>query len=312
MKLFIDRLIDKVEAKNSHVCVGLDPHLDILPSFLVEKYMNESKDSNLALARAVLEFNKKLIDKIADIAVAVKPQIAFYELLGTAGLNTLKETIKYANEKGLIIILDAKRNDIGSTAGAYAEAYLGLVSRENSNKKYIANKVDVDCMTINPYLGYDGIKPFLVKKDKGAFVLVRTSNESAVDIQDLETKDGKKVFEKVGELVSQWGQPFIGEYGYSNLGAVIGATYPEELKILRKAMPHTYFLLPGFGFQGGKPQDIAAGFNDDGKGALVNSSRGINFAYQRSPWNEEYTEEQFAEAARAAVIKMKEDINQYI
>ncbi len=348
MKLFIDKLIEQIEKKNSCVCVGLDPHLEMLPSSLFSADFNnkfrkllnmtnsgEDKDvfaeselykliSN-EIAEAVLEFNKKIIEQIAEHAAAVKPQIAFYELLGPYGMQVLQQTVSYASRMGLIVILDAKRNDIGSTATAYAEAYLGFsegfTSEDSGAKQSISIKkmlaktrdvFEVDCLTVNPYLGYDGIKPFLTKKDKGAFALLRTSNESAGDIQDLVLEDGQKVFSRVGQLISDWGKDLLGENGYSNLGAVVGATYPEELKVLREAMPESFFLIPGFGFQGGQPEDVKYGFNEDGLGALINSSRGIDFAYLRSPWQEKFSEAEFAEAAGAAAEKMKNDINQII
>ncbi|MFW5976490.1 MAG: orotidine-5'-phosphate decarboxylase [Bacillota bacterium] len=306
MKLFIDKLIETVKAKNSHVCVGLDPHLDLLPKFLIKEAESKNNKSEV-LSKVVLKFNRAIIDQIVDIAVAVKPQIAFYELIGKKGFEVLKKTIEYAREKKLIVILDAKRNDIGSTASAYAEAYLGI--KNNPFNKFLSDNITVDAITINPYLGIDGVKPFLQNKTKGSFALVKTSNKSSKELQDLELMDGKKVYEKTGSLVSSWGKDYIGEFGFSNLGAVIGATYPEQLKKLRKQMPHTYFLLPGYGFQGGSAEDITYGFNQSNLGSIINSSRGIIFAYTRNPWAKKYNEKQFARAAREAVIAMKESIN---
>ncbi len=348
MKLFIDRLVEKIKEKNSSICVGLDPHPDMLPEFLVRKYAAEFDNTRKAAARAVLEFNQNLLDSIHEITPAVKPQAAFYELLGLEGIKTLKKTIEYAKQKELLVILDAKRNDIGSTAAAYSRAYLGMeeeqgfragwvseeeqeISISDSNKDfvdsndsaqqqeknveiaeerfYFQNEIEVDCMTINPYLGADGIMPFLHKKSKGAFALLKTSNKSGGDIQDLELTDGSPVYERVAQLITEWGSEHTGKSGYSNLGAVVGATYPRELKKLRSMMPQTYFLIPGFGFQGGEPEDIVYGFNDDGRGAIVNSSRGINFAYQREPWKKDYSAPEYAAAARRAAQKMRDEIN---
>ncbi|MFW6281515.1 MAG: orotidine-5'-phosphate decarboxylase [bacterium] len=311
MKLFIDKLIDRVKEKKSHVCVGLDPHLNLLPDFLFKKY-SQRKIDNQVIGEVILEFNKAIIDNVADIAVAVKPQIAFYELLGIKGFNVLKKTIKYAKDKGLLIILDAKRNDIGSTARAYAEAYFGFCDNQDNIKKYVNNDFDVDAMTINPYLGFDGIKPFLDIKSKGSFALVKTSNNSSSELQDLKLEEGQPVYQKMGGLVSKWGENYRGEYGYSNLGAVIGANYPAQLKKLREEMPHTYFLLPGYGFQGGTPQDIRYGFDQSNLGSIINSSRGIIFAYTRKPWSKKYNEVQYADAARDAVINMKNNINEVL
>ncbi len=317
IKLFIDRLIEKVEQKNSHVCVGLDPHLDLMPHFIFKQSKTDKNSNNSDIAIAVTLYNKIIIDHIADIAVAVKPQMAFYELLGNHGLVALEDTVNYARKKGLIVILDGKRNDIGSTARAYSAAYLS----GNHFNPYHDNSASMDegeemilgdALTVNPYLGYDGIKPFLQRNDKGAFSLVRTSNESAGNLQDLELKNGHKLYQQVGEYIEQWGRNFRGENGYSNLGAVVGATYPRELKYLRKAMPHTYFLIPGYGVQGGTASDIAYGFDTDKQGALINSARGIIFAYTREPWKEKFSESEFGPAARMAAKKMRDEINEIL
>ena len=293
LKLFIDKLFAKIKESESRICVGLDPHLHLIPDFIFEEVENKVDDSEKAKALAVLNFNKKIIDEISKYTAIVKPQIAFYEKMGLAGLKTLDKTIAYAKNKGLLVLLDAKRNDIGSTAQAYSEAYL-----KNKN---------IDAITINPYFGFDGIKPFLNYKDKGAFALVRTSNESAVDVQDIESKDGKKMYEKIGELVKDWGKDYLGKCGYSNLGAVIGATYPKELKDLRSLLPETFFLIPGYGAQGGGAEDVVHGFDKDGSGAIINSSRGIIFAYRNQ---KKYSERDFDLAAGQAAKDMKEEINQ--
>ncbi len=313
VKLFIDRLIEKIIRMKSHICVGLDPHLNLLPSFLIRKARNEIGAGKEALSKAIFSFNQKIIDQIADIAVAVKPQIAFYEQLGAPGMITLKKTISYARRQDLIVILDAKRNDIGSTARAYATAYLGnCMEGVDLNVEKFQDDVVADAMTVNPYLGFDGIKPFIISKDKGAFALVRTSNSSGKEIQDLKLDDGDKLYQKIGELVSEWGSDVRGKNGYSNLGAVVGATYPGELKILREKMPHSYFLIPGYGAQGGKPEDVIHGFNEDNLGAIINSARGIIFAYQRAPFKNRYSETEFAQAAGEAAREMRDKINEVL
>ena len=295
LKLFIDKLITKIKQKNSHICVGLDPHLHLIPEFLLEKAAEETTTREEALGLAIWRFNREIIDHIKDFTAVVKPQIALYEKIGLSGIKALYKTINYAHENNLLVLLDAKRNDIGSTAQAYAEAYL-----KNDN---------IDAITVNPYLGNDGIKPFLKYEDKGAFALVRTSNQSAVEIQDIKTTDNKYVYQKVGELVTKWGNDLKGQFGYSNLGAVVGATYPDELKTLRKSMPDSYFLIPGYGAQGGGVKDILDGFNSDQLGAIVNSSRGIIFAYKKAANSDTYLPQQFAEAARKEAKKMRDDIN---
>ncbi len=323
VRLFIDRLIEKVRQKNSHVCVGLDPHLNLIPPFLFRESRSITDSEESALAMAVTLFNQIIIDHIADIAVAVKPQMAFYELLGFQGMIALRDTISYAREKGLIVILDGKRNDIGSTAAAYAATYLTAdyynpycrdnngdnSDRQEDRKEDESNFNLADALTVNPYLGFDGIEPFLQRKDKGAFSLLRTSNNSAGEFQDLELKDGSKLYQYVGKTIENWGKNLRGDSGYSNLGAVVGATYPEELKYLRASIPHTYFLIPGFGVQGGTVEDIVHGFDKNNLGALINSARGIIFAYRRDPWQNKYNEFNFAQAARMAVLKMRNDIN---
>ncbi|MGM0410597.1 MAG: orotidine-5'-phosphate decarboxylase [Bacillota bacterium] len=295
MKSFIDKLNEKIIKTDSRVCVGLDPHLDLIPDYILKKAKEECSTKDEALSLAIFRFNKEIIDNIYDLTAIVKPQIAFYEKIGHKGIESLEKTVSYAKEKGLLVLLDAKRNDIGSTAEAYAEAYL---------------KKNIDAITINPYLGFDGVKPFLKYDDKGAFALVRTSNKSAIDIQDIESKKGRKIYEHVGELVKKWGENYTGESGYSNLGAVIGATYPEELKKLRSTMKNIFFLIPGYGAQGGGVQDVVHGFDKNGLGAVVNSSRGILFAYRNS--NYEYNIRNFAAAARRSTKEMKEKINMEI
>lgn len=300
MKYFIDQLQQKIEEKDSRICVGLDPHLELLPENVLKSELLEDLESNQEeIAAAVLNFNQNLIDAVADMTAVVKPQMAFYEKLGVPGMKSLWQTMAYAKSKELIVLLDGKRNDIGSTAKAYAEAYLEQ------------QKVAADSITINPYLGSDGVLPFLENKKKGAFALLRTSNKSAVDLQDLKLDDGRTVYQAVGDFLQELGSDYIGESGYSNLAAVVGATYPKELKEIRSQLDSVFFLIPGFGAQGGGAADIKAGFDKDNRGAVVNSSRGINFAYRK----EEYANfgaENYAKAARAAAEKMKKEINEVL
>ncbi len=230
-KNFADRLLDAVKAKGNPICVGLDPRLDLIPKFIIEKVLKNKDKSPAALAAdAILEFNKGIIDAVCDVVPVVKPQVAFYEKFAHNGMWCLRETIKYAREKGLITIADAKRNDIGSTAEAYAEAYLGENSMFEGENEVVEPMFDADSITLNAYLGWDGIKPFVEeasKYDKGMFILAKTSNPSSGDLQDLETKDGASVYEIMGGLIDSWGADYVGENGYSNVGAVVGATYPR-------------------------------------------------------------------------------------
>ncbi|PUU89508.1 MAG: orotidine-5'-phosphate decarboxylase [Halanaerobium sp.] len=300
MKYFIDHLQEKIEAKDSRICVGLDPHLDLLPEKVLAAELLEDLEANQEeIAAAVLTFNKNIIDAVADMTAVVKLQMAFYEKLGVPGMKALWQTMAYAKAKDLIVLLDGKRNDIGSTAGAYAEAYL-------ENKK-----TEIDSITINPYLGSDGILPFLRNKERGAFALLRTSNPSAVDLQDLKLDDGRTVYQAVGDFLQELGSDYLGECGYSNLAAVVGATYPKELKEIRAQLDSVFFLIPGFGAQGGGAADIKAGFDEDGRGAVVNSSRGINFAYRKDEYAH-FGADNYAKAARAAAEKMKNEINEVV
>lgn len=302
---FADRLNKAIKDKGSVVCVGLDPRLSKIPSFIQEKALKENKNKFTAAAEAILEFNKGIIDAVHDLVPAVKPQVAFYEIFGEEGMRAYRQTIEYAHTKNLIVIADIKRNDIGSTAEAYADSYLGTVDVFGEETAVF----DADAVTITPYLGWDGIKPFAEKCaefGKGMFILVKTSNPSSGDIQDLQTQDGNTIYEIMGMLVESWGAGDIGESGYNPIGAVVGATYPEQAKRLREIMPNSIFLVPGYGAQGGSAEDVKPCFNEDGLGAIVNSSRGIIFAYEKS---DDYNEDQYAEAARAAVVAMNEDIN---
>lgn len=317
MKHFSDRLIEAIKAKKSVVCVGLDPRLDKIPEFIRKKHFEKlplergvhPKFPLLAASEAILEFNKGIIDAVADVAVAVKPQIAFYEMFGAEGLNCFIETIKYAKSRGLLTIADAKRGDIGTTAEAYAKAFLGK-TKINENEQEIFG---ADSITVAPYFGFDGIKPFIEECDKngaGMFILVKTSNKTAGDLQDLMVEKNDKnaaqqVFKIMAHYVESWGANDIGENGYSCVGAVVGATYPQQAVELRKIMPHTIFLVPGYGAQGGTAKDVAGCFNKDGLGAIVNSSREIIFAYEKS---DKFGPEKYAEAARNAAERMRIDI----
>lgn len=308
---FADRLIEAVKAKGNPICVGLDPRLEQIPSYIKRKVISEKEGdatpTKLA-AEVILEFNKGIIDAVFDIVPVVKPQIAFYEIFGHDGIWAYQETLKYAKAKGLITIADAKRNDIGSTAAAYAQAFLGEVSFFEGEDEVVAPIFDADSITVNAYLGWDGIKPFVeegAKYGKGLFSLVKTSNPSSVDLQDLQMADGKTIYEIMGHLMESWGDDYIGNSGYSLLGAVVGATYPEQAKVLRKIMPKSIFLVPGYGAQGGGAADVKPCFNSDGLGAVVNNSRGIIFAYEKA---EGFDEASYAEAARAATFAMKKDL----
>lgn len=302
---FADRLNKAIKDKGSCVCVGLDPRLAKIPSFIQEKALKENKNKFTAAAEALIEFNKGIIDAVCDLVPAVKPQVAFYEIFGEEGMRAYRQTIEYAHTKNLIVIADVKRNDIGSTAQAYADSYLGTVDVFGEEQPVF----DADAITITPYLGWDGIKPFAEKcaeYKKGIFILVKTSNPSSGDIQDLQMQpDGKSIYEIMGMLVESWGAGDIGESGYNPIGAVVGATYSDQAARLREIMPNSIFLVPGYGAQGGGAQDVKPCFNKDGLGAIVNSSRGIIFAYGQS---DDYPEDDYDKAAREAVIAMNEDL----
>lgn len=307
MSNFTTRLKTAIEEKKSFVCVGLDPRLNRIPEQIKEEIAAEYGKTKEAVGRIFLEFNQAIIDAVADYAPAVKPQIAFYEQYGHQGIKAYEETIEYAKKKGLLVIGDAKRNDIGSTAKAYADGHLGEVDFWQERE----TGYGADALTVNGYLGSDGIDPFVEacsQQGKGIFVLVRTSNSSAGELQDLEV-DGKKIYEVMAELVNRWGEDIKDKDGFSAVGAVIGATYPEEAEELREIMQDVYFLVPGYGAQGAGAKEVVPSFKDDGYGAIVNSARGIIFAYQREPWKDRFSADEYQKAAQAAVKYMKEDIN---
>ncbi len=302
----VDNLVKAIKEKGNPSVAGLDPKIEYVPEHIRESAYKEYGKNLKGACEAIWEFNKGLIDALYDIVPAVKPQSAFYEMYGLSGEEVLHRTISYAKEKGLYVILDVKRNDIGSTAEAYSRAYLGKA--EVDGEEFDA--CPVDCVTVNPYLGTDGIKPFVddcKKYDKAIFALVKTSNPSSGEFQDIKIGD-RHLFEIVAEKVNDWNSETIGESGYGAVGAVVGATYPEQAEILRKIMPHSYFLVPGYGAQGGKAKDVKKSFNADGLGAIVNSSRGIMCAYQKQG----LPGEKFAEAARAEAIRMKEELTSII
>lgn len=302
----INELINKIRKLNSPIVVGLDPRLNFVPNYIQEKVFNEYGKTPKAVAKAFFEYNKEIINHIYDLIPAVKPQIAMYEQYGIEGMIAYQKTVKYAKEKGLIVIGDAKRGDISSTAESYAIGHLGKIDIKGETYKGF----DVDFLTVNPYMGYDTIKPFLDVckiENKGLFILVKTSNPSSVDFQDKKINDDY-LYEVVAKKVNNWSQEHMGE-DYSYIGAVVGATYKEESKKLRELMPKTYFLVPGYGAQGGTADDIIHCFNEDGLGAIVNSSRGIIAAHLRAE-NTHLREEGFATASRQAVIDMKQALEQ--
>ncbi len=303
-----DRLLDAVDEKKNPSVVGLDPRTENIPEHIRTEAVSRSSEPLEAVYRALVEFNKKIIDTVGDIVPAVKPQMAFYEQYGHWGVRAMEETIAYGKERGLFVIVDVKRNDIGSTAKAYAHGHLGSVELPGD---HFVTTYDADMITVNPYLGTDGIEPFIKvckKHDKGIFVLAKTSNPSSGEIQDRNLQGGRTVYEEVSHLIRDWGRELIGKRGYSSVGAVVGATYPEVGEKLRKIMPNAIFLVPGYGAQGGTAEDVVTCFNNDGYGAVVNSSRGIIFAYQKEPYSRDHGEEHFADAAGAAALDMKEEI----
>ena len=303
----MDKLIKKIKETNNPTVIGLDPKYDMIPDCIKSKY----DDSLEGISKSILEFNKRLIDSIYDIIPAVKINIAFYEMYGLDGMKAFEETCVYAKEKKMIVMADIKRGDIGNTAKAYSNAFLGrtmIGAREEAI-------YDVDFVTLSPYMGTDSIKPFIedsIKYNKGAFVIVKTSNPSSGELQDLKLETGEEVYTKVINLVEEWGKDLIGEYGYSSISAVVGATYPKQLEDLRKEAPHTFFLIPGYGAQGGKAEDIALGFDENGIGGIVNSSRGLMCAYKSDKWKDKYTEEEFDKATRAEAIRMRNELAEAI
>lgn len=302
----INKLIANIKKTNAPIVVGLDPMLNYIPDQVKEKAFAEFGETLEGAAEAVWQFNKEIVDKIYDLIPAVKPQIAMYEQFGIPGLMAFKKTVDYCKEKGLVVIGDIKRGDIGSTSAAYAVGHIGKV--QVGSKSYAP--FDEDFVTVNPYLGSDGVNPFIdvcKEEKKGLFILVKTSNPSSGEFQD-QLIDGRPLYELVGEKVAQWGADCMGDE-YSYIGAVVGATYPEMGKVLRRIMPKSYILVPGYGAQGGQGKDLVHFFNEDGLGAIVNSSRGIIAAYKHEKYAR-FGAENFGEASRAAVEDMIADISQ--
>ena len=301
----INKLINKIQKTKAPIVVGLDPMLSYVPEHIQKKAFAEYGETLEGAAEAIWQFNKEIVDKTYDLIPAVKPQIAMYEQFGIEGLKAYKKTVDYCKSKDLVVIGDIKRGDIGSTSAAYAVGHLGKV--QVGGKTYAG--FDEDFATVNPYLGSDGVKPFIdvcKQENKGLFILVKTSNPSSGEFQDQKI-DGKPLYELVGEKVAQWGEEHMGESGYSYVGAVVGATYPEQGEILRKVMPKSFILVPGYGAQGGKGKDLVHFFNEDGLGAIVNSSRGIIAAYKQEAYAK-FGAENFGDASRAAVEAMIADI----
>ena len=301
----INKLISNIRKTNAPIVVGLDPMLNYIPEHIQKKAFAEFGETLEGAAEAIWQYNKGIVDATYDLIPAVKPQIAMYEQFGIPGLVAYKKTVDYCKAKDLVVIGDIKRGDIGSTSAAYAVGHLGHV--QVGSKKYTG--FDEDFATVNPYLGSDGVKPFMdicKEEKKGIFVLVKTSNPSSGEFQDREI-DGRPLYELVGEKVAQWGDELMGD-GYSYVGAVVGATYPEMGKVLRKIMPKTFILVPGYGAQGGKGADLVHFFNEDGLGAIVNSSRGIIAAYKQEKYKE-FGAENYADASRQAVKDMIADIS---
>lgn len=296
---FADVLIDEGKRKNSVLVVGLDPDINFFPDVLLE---NVDISSNESIANAIYEFNKIIIDAVANHVIAVKPQLAYYEVYGSYGIKALENTISYARSKEVIVINDAKRGDIGSTSIAYARAFLGN------------GTISGDMVTVNPFLGSDGYMPFIneaKEHNKGLFVLLKTSNPSSYEIQDLKLENGKLLYFKMAEQIEELASKTVGINNYSFIGAVVGATYPEEARKIRKTLPHSIFLVPGFGIQGGKAEDLGVFFDENGIGAVISSSRGIIYSFmnQNDDWKKTTETDMFRYITEAAT-KAKEQINE--
>jgi orotidine-5'-phosphate decarboxylase len=298
----MDKLIEKIAQMQNPTVAGLDPAWDLIPPCIKKTAIAEHGETLEAAAAAVIAFNHGLIDALHDIVPAVKPQLAFYEALGVSGIYAFYKTVEYAKQNGMYVIADAKRGDIGSTAEGYASAFLGSVKIGESEHSPFRS----DALTVNAYLGSDGVLPFVKickENNSGIFVLVKTSNPSSGELQDKQI-DGKAVYELMGEMVADWGKDCVGKYGYSAVGAVVGATYPEQIAELRGKLINTFFLIPGYGAQGASAKDVAAAFDKNGVGGIVNSSRGIIAAYKKDDSNG-YN---FAEAARNEAIRMRDEL----
>lgn len=306
----IDQLIERIEVTKHPIVVGLDPRLQYIPAFIKKEAFGQHGKSPQGAAAAILRFNQEIIDSIYDIVPAVKPQIALYEQYGAPGIEAYYETIAYARKRGLIVIGDIKRGDIASTAEAYAQGHLGEVEIEGTYHR----GAEAHSVTLNPYLGYDAIEPFLQvckQENRGLFILVKTSNPNSGQLQNLKVGE-RYLYEIVGELVRDWGKELMGSRGYSQVGAVVGATYPEEAAVLRKLMPHSFFLVPGYGAQGAKAEDLKGCFNRDGLGALIASSRGIISAHLNPENQGRFREREFTVAIREATVTMGAEIRKVL
>ena len=304
--MIIDKLAKRITELNNPTVVGLDPRFENLPEHIRAEAIKNYGETPKAAAEAFYEFNRVIIDNVCDIVPAVKPQIAFYEQYGADGIDAYQRTINYAKQNGLIVIGDIKRGDIASTASAYSDGHIGRVKVGETSRAIF----DEDFITVNPFLGYDAIEPFLkncAEYDKGLFVLVKTSNASSRDVQDLPV-NGAPLYEEVARLVGEWGKAFIGECGYSSIGAVVGATFPEQIKKIRGIIPHVFFLVPGYGAQGASAVDIMDCFDEKKLGAVVNNSRQIIFAYSNEKYKNDFSEKNFGLAARRACLDMKEEL----
>lgn len=307
MKNAMDILIEKIKEYDNPTVIGVDTRYDMVPECVRKKYSTDIE----GMCKAMLEYSKALIDATYDIVPAVKLQSAYFEMYGVEGIKLYKTMIDYCKEKGMVVMADVKRGDIGSTSAGYSRAYLGK-NIINDKEETI---FDVDFATVNPYMGSDCVMPFVEdckKYDKGIFVLVKTSNKSSGEIQDVKAEDGEEIYKKVAKLVNKWGEELIGENGYSSVSSVVGATYPKQLQELREIMPHSYFLIPGYGAQGGKAEDIALGFDKNGLGGIVNATRSLMCAYKSDLWKDKFTEEEYAKATRAEAIRMRDELNEAI
>ena len=303
-----DRLIKAIVKTQNPSVAGLDPKLDYIPDYIKEAAYAEYGKNLEGAAQALWVFNKGLIDALCDIVPAVKPQLAYYEMYGWYGVRTFQKTVEYAKSKGMFVITDGKRNDIGTTMQAYAKAHLGLTEVDSETAEAFGS----DALTVNAYLGTDGVKPAVElckESDKGIFVLVKTSNPSSGELQDRKLDDGLTVYRTMGNMCEKWGEELQGKYGYSGVGAVVGATYPEQLSELRKELPHTFFLVPGYGAQGGGAKDVAGAFDKNGLGAIINSSRGIMCAWKKE---EGLDPKDYAAAARREAVRMRDEIVSFI
>lgn len=307
MKNAMDVLIEKIKECDNPTVIGVDTRYDMVPECVRKKYSTDLK----GMCNAMLEYSKALIDATYDIIPAVKLQSAYFEMYGVEGIKLYKEMIDYCKEKGMVVMADVKRGDIGSTSAGYSRAYLGKNMIDEKEQAIF----DVDFATVNPYMGSDCVMPFVEdckKYDKGIFVLVKTSNKSSGEIQDVKAEDGEEIYKKVAKLVNTWGSELIGENGYSSVSAVVGATYPKQLQELRELMPHSYFLIPGYGAQGGKAEDIALGFDENELGGIVNATRSLMCAYKSDLWKDKFAEEDYAKATRAEAIRMRDELNSAI